>query len=666
MREKKREEPRSFGHRNLKRVRHHKADSRWKEIEVPKKEITISLADAQIRQESGSGPRKTLVAHHLWQTYILRARALGEDVSDYDRYCRRHPKGAKPKVQIQMPNGHPIEAYGPFNCKLSIGPVQVRMPVLVTSDPHLGSDFVLGRYDWLSVMALKTTHATQVHSTNAAHISCQGPRNCELKTLVDTGAGPNVLSWHALIKMGYSKKDLEPNRYKLSMVDDSELTTKGYLPNLRVCLADAELEVPCTVVKGLGTDELILGREFLNKYDVLLDLPRRELTIRNPHGRCQTVETLEEVKESHFLAVPRMQAKIAPETICCVNYDVKEAQQVTLGGRTQKKGSWLATVDSLDDYYQERNVTIPKVVLTVRDGMVTIPLLNNSWKKNDVVELPPRRGILRVKALREVYCRRVVDDDAEEMCYTLRIDEKDEIVSAVWEGSRDSDMDSQCTSEPPIEIAKQPNRFITCPRIEHLRRTLSETTMGRLERILSEHEDVFSKNKTDVGRVSDVQHEIRLKKGVEPHRESYRRLHPHKRECADRQIQEFLDKGFISPSQSPFSLGVVMIKKPDGTYRMSVDFRKLNAMTEKESYPLPKLEETLERLSETKYYSTLDMSRGTWQIPLSEESKEHTAFVTHRGQYHWNYLPAGLCNGRATFQRLMTKVLANVAQTMAM
>ena len=109
--------------------------------------------------------------------------------------------------------------------------------------------------------------------------------------------------------------------------------------------------------------------------------------------------------------------------------------------------------------------------------------------------------------------------------------------------------------------------------------------------------------------------------------------------------------------------GVVMIKKPDGTYRLSVDFRKLNAVTEKESYPLPKLEETLGKLSENKYYSTLDMSRGTWQIPLSEESKEHTAFVTHRGQYHWNYLPAGLCNGRATFQRLMSKVLANVAQS---
>ena len=113
-----------------------------------------------------------------------------------------------------------------------------------------------------------------------------------------------------------------------------------------------------------------------------------------------------------------------------------------------------------------------------------------------------------------------------------------------------------------------------------------------------------------LGELSGVEHEIRLTKGVEPHRESYRRLHPHKRECADRQIQEFLDKGFISPSQSPFSLGVVMIKKPDGTYRMSVDFRKLNAMTEKESYPLPKLEETLGKLSETKYYSNAGYEQG--------------------------------------------------------
>ena len=82
MNEKKRQEPKSFGHRNLKRIRHAKADDRWKEIQAPKKEVTISLANAQIRQESGSGPRRTLVAHHLWQAYVLRARALGEDVSD--------------------------------------------------------------------------------------------------------------------------------------------------------------------------------------------------------------------------------------------------------------------------------------------------------------------------------------------------------------------------------------------------------------------------------------------------------------------------------------------------------------------------------------------------------------------------------------------------------
>ena len=107
---------------------------------------------------------------------------------------------------------------------------------------------------------------------------------------------------------------------------------------------------------------------------------------------------------------------------------------------------------------------------------------------------------------------------------------------------------------------------------------------------------------------------------------------------------------------------MVLIKKVDGSYRMSIDFRKLNSLTKKEPFALPKLEETLGKLGEARYFSTLDLGKGYWQIPLKKEAREHTAFVTHRGQYHWNVLPFGLCNSKATIQRTMSKVLANVAQ----
>ena len=117
------------------------------------------------------------------------------------------------------------------------------------------------------------------------------------------------------------------------MADSTDLATMGFFPSLEVRVLDTHLQISCTVVDGLGYDDLILGREFLTRYDVLLDLPRRELTIRNPYGRNKIVRKLQEQPEARFMATPTLQAKIAPETISCVNYKIKASQRATKGGR---------------------------------------------------------------------------------------------------------------------------------------------------------------------------------------------------------------------------------------------------------------------------------------------------------------------------------------------
>ena len=91
---------------------------------------------------------------------------------------------------------------GPWVCRLNIGPIPVRMPVYVTSDPHFGTDFILGRNDW-PTMPLKTMQVLQETSYNEAHVRCEGgPEGVELRTLVDTGAGINVLSYAAFCRDG--------------------------------------------------------------------------------------------------------------------------------------------------------------------------------------------------------------------------------------------------------------------------------------------------------------------------------------------------------------------------------------------------------------------------------------------------------------------------------
>eukprot|EP00057_Strongylocentrotus_purpuratus_P021451 XP_011675925.1 PREDICTED: uncharacterized protein K02A2.6-like [Strongylocentrotus purpuratus] len=106
----------------------------------------------------------------------------------------------------------------------------------------------------------------------------------------------------------------------------------------------------------------------------------------------------------------------------------------------------------------------------------------------------------------------------------------------------------------------------------------------------------------------------------------------------------------------PWASNIVLVKKKDGTQRFCVDYRQLNAATIKDAYPLPRIDETLDALSGAQWFSTLDLASGYWQVGLSKDAKEKSAFVADGGLYSWNVMPFGLCNAPATFERLMDKL----------
>jgi hypothetical protein len=177
--------------------------------------------------------------------------------------------------------------------------------------------------------------------------------------------------------------------------------------------------------------------------------------------------------------------------------------------------------------------------------------------------------------------------------------------------------------------------------------------------VLEKYIDVFAKNKYDLGCCTKGTHHIDTG-DAEP-------IHcvPHKIGYAVRKdmkeiLDDMLDVDVIEPSTSPWAAPALMVKKKDGEWRLCVDFRKLNAIARTSAYPLPRIQDIFTQLHRMRYFSSLDMVKGFWQIPLDYESREKTSFTTVFGQYQFKRLPFGLATSPAAFQSIMNLALAGL------
>ena len=177
---------------------------------------------------------------------------------------------------------------------------------------------------------------------------------------------------------------------------------------------------------------------------------------------------------------------------------------------------------------------------------------------------------------------------------------------------------------------------------------------------LCEYQDVFARSSGDLGCSNTVQHRIDTGE-TQPIKQAPRRVPIHKRKVVKEEVDKMLDRGVIEPCEGPWASPIVLVTKKDGTTRFCVDFRRLNDVTRKDAYPLPRIEDNLDTLQGALYYSTLDLISGYWQVEMAPEHRDKTAFsVSGGGLYRFLQMPFGLCNAPATFQRLMEKVLSGL------
>jgi hypothetical protein len=129
------------------------------------------------------------------------------------------------------------------------------------------------------------------------------------------------------------------------------------------------------------------------------------------------------------------------------------------------------------------------------------------------------------------------------------------------------------------------------------------------------------------------------------------------RDELDKQLDSMLKMDIIEPSSAKYSSPVVMVKKPDNTYRLCSDYRQINKLVKADLEPIPKMEVIWSKVEGSCYYSKFDLTRGFWQLELSESCRDITSFATHRGLFRYKYLPFGLTSSPAIFTRMMRKLL---------
>ena len=187
---------------------------------------------------------------------------------------------------------------------------------------------------------------------------------------------------------------------------------------------------------------------------------------------------------------------------------------------------------------------------------------------------------------------------------------------------------------------------------------LDTVCQAKVSDMLSKHGNVFSFHENDIGLAGVTKHRIHLNDET-PIYQRPRRFPKPLNDEIEKQCAELTAADIIEPSSSAWSSPIVPVRKKDGSVRLCIDYRKLNAVTVPDKFPVPNLSDSIFGLSGTKFFSRLDLVRGYYQVPLDEGSKQYTAFSTNRNHWQFKRLSFGLRNAPSAFQREIQAVLSS-------
>ena len=398
------------------------------------------------------------------------------------------------------------------------------------------------------------------------------------------------------------------------------LGASGEVIDIRGCrqiefkIQDETFTCRTAVTRGLIVD-LVLGRDFACQYRSVLDDDAGECRI----GQLRIpLPSYSEVRPSRSRVRIMQTSAIPPRSEAFV---MAQVEPVNGGSRMSPGQSFQGVLEPSEKQHAE-HLWVPRLVASVgKDMVIPVKVINT--------------GSTEVSILKHT-----------------------DVGTLFTVSQSEGDLYNICDQAEHAPDRGRPSSA-TIPELDLESCELSEEGKRQLAALVHEFSDIFSKGADDIGRTHITQHEIKTGDAT-PIKQRPRRIPLKLRDQVEQQKAEMLRDGVIEESTSPWCSPIVMVRKKDGSYRFCVDLRAVNSVTQGMSHPLPRVDDALDTLSGAKYFSSLDMASGYWQVEIAPEDREKTAFTTGKGLHHFKVMAFGLKNAGPTFQKLMELILAGM------
>jgi hypothetical protein len=269
---------------------------------------------------------------------------------------------------------------------------------------------------------------------------------------------------------------------------------------------------------------------------------------------------------------------------------------------------------------------------------------------NYQVEMPDKRKssrILHANLLKQWYTQEQTEDILNCYCVTGVVQEIGD--ESIAQDTVDFDLETQLLDDSIGPVYAQTQTW----EDSKISESLSPQQKQDISQILERHAEAFS----DVpGRTNVIKHVVNTTNETPIRQRAYRTPYALKQKVKD-EIDTMLQLGVIEETDSSYASPIVVVAKPNGDIRVATDYRFLNKVTEFDPYPIPQINQILDEVAQAKFITTLDLTKGFYQVPLDPQAKAKSAFITPFGHFAYNVMPFGMMNASATFQRLVDKVL---------